>query len=312
MKNCQVVVYGEIAIDNIIKVPHPVDREKDTMVIEEEYLIGGYASNVSSLLALWETPVRIAGYELGDDALGNLMLKLLGKYPLIDVSHVEIKRGIETALCRIIVPPNGDRYIMAFNFIDRCAHPTPLTKEILGDATHIVFDSLARREAFLPALKLAHASGLCIIGSDVNSLDNQVVPYANVICNSAGLLKNKDGITDPLPFIRKLHQENNATVITTNGPRAVHVIDNHGEEFWVHPLVIADELIVDTTGAGDSLKAGVAYGLVRGWPLEKAVRFGVVVSSFIIQAFGAITREPKVDEVMALIDQVRVSKDAAG
>ena len=312
MKSCQVVVYGEIAIDNIIKVPHPVDREKDTMVIEEEYLIGGYASNVSALMAVWETPVRIAGYELGDDALGHLMLKLLEKYPLIDVSHVVMKKGINTALCRIIVPPNGDRYIMAFNFYERIENPTPLTKAIIGDATHIVFDSLARKKAFLPAVKLAQAEGLCIIGSDVNTLDNQMVPYANVICNSAGLLKNKDGITDPLPFIRKLHQANHAAVITTNGPRAVHVIDNQGEEFWVHPLVIADELVVDTTGAGDSLKAGVAYGLVRGWPLEKAVRFGVVVSSFIIQAFGAITREPTVDEVMALIDQVRVSKDAPG
>jgi len=312
MKNIQIVVYGEIAIDNIIKVPHPVDREKDTRVIEDDYLIGGYASNVSALLAVWQMPVRISGYVLGDDTLGHLMLKLLSKYPFIDLTHIEIKQGVNTAMCRIIVPPNGDRYIMGFNSVERCIDPTPLTKEILGDATHMVIDSLARNDAFLPALKLACESELCIIGSDVNTLENQVVPFVNVICNSAGLLKNLHGFDDPLPFSRQLHSKNGAAVITTSGPRAVHVIDNNGEEFWVQPLVIDDALVMDTTGAGDSLKAGVAYGLVKGWSLEKAVRFGVVVSSFIIQAFGAITREPTLEEVMALIDQLRVSTNAPG
>jgi len=312
MKNNQIVVYGEIGIDNIIEVPHPVDNEKDTMVINDDYLIGGYACNVSVLLALWQLSVRISGYILGDDVYGHLLIEMLSKYPMLDISHVKVKNGIKTAMCRIIVPPNGDRYIMAFNYFDRLKDPTPLTKEILGNATHIVFDSLARKEMFFPAVKLAHGSGLCIIGSDVNTLDNQIISYMNVICNSAGLLKNSNGINNPLPFSRQLHHKKGAIVITTNGPHAVHVVDSSGDEFWVHPLSIDDELVVDTTGAGDSLKAGVAYGLVKGWPLEKAVRYGVVVSNFIIQSIGAITREPKVDEVMALIEQVRVSRDAHG
>ncbi len=58
-----------------------------------------------------------------------------------------------------------------------------------------------------------------------------------------------------------------------------------------------------------SLKAGVTYGLVQGWPLEKAVSYGIVVSGLIIQAVGAITREPKVEEVLSLIDLVRITKD---
>ncbi len=309
MTNNQAFVYGEIAIDNIINVPHAVDREIDTFVIEDQYMIGGLASNVAVLLSLWQIPVGLSGYALGDDQYGQLMMQLLSKYPMLDLNHVTIKKGANSAFCRIIVPPNGDRYILAFNLKERVKDPTTLTKEMLGEASHFVLDCLAREESFFPAMKLAHRLGLCIIGSDINSLDSPVIPYAHVICNSAGLLRKLNSDDDALPYSRRLYKANGAIVITTDGPHAVHVIGADGEEFWVHPPVIEEKFVVDTTGAGDSLKAGVTYGLVQGWPLERAVSFGVVVSGLIIQAVGAISREPKVEEVLPLIDLVRITKD---
>ena len=309
MKNKQVFVYGEIAIDNIINVPHSVDRELDTFVSEEHYMIGGLASNVAVLLSLWQLPVGLSGYSLGDDQYGRLMMQMLSKYPMLDLGHVVIEKGANTAFCRIIVPPNGDRYIMAFNFEERVKDPTQLTKEMLGEASYFVLDSLAREGSFLPAMKLAHGLGLRIIGSDVNGLDSPVIPYAHVICNSAGLLRKLNATDDVTPYSRRLHKTNGSIVITTDGPHAVHVIGGDGEEFWVHPPVIEEKLVVDTTGAGDSLKAGMTYGLVQGWPLEKAVSYGVAASGLIIQSVGAITREPKVEEVLSLIDLVRITKD---
>jgi len=309
MKNKQVFVYGEIAIDNIINVPHVVGRELDTFVSEDHYMIGGLASNVAVLFSLWQIPVGLSGYALGDDQYGRLMMQLLSKYPMLDLCHVVVKKGANSAFCRIIVPPNGDRYILAFNLKERVKDPTPLTKEMLGKASHFVLDCLAREESFLPAMKLAHRLGLRIIGSDVNSLDSPVIPYAHVICNSAGLLRKLNSGDDALPYSRRLHKANGAIVITTDGPHAVHVIDSDGEEFWVHPPVIEGKLVVDTTGAGDSLKAGVTYGLVQGWPLEKAVSYGVAASGLIIQDVGAISREPKVEEVLSLLDLVRITRD---
>lgn len=309
MTNNQAFVYGEIAIDNIINVPHEVDRELDTFVIEDHYMIGGLASNVAVLLSLWQIPVGLSGYVLGDDHYGRFMIEMLSKYPMLDLSQVIIKKGANSAFCRIIVPPNGDRYILAFNLEERVKDLTPLTEEMLGEASHFVLDGLARKEKFLPAVKLAHRLGLCVIGSDINRLDSPVIPYAHVICNSAGLLRKLNSYDDVLFYSRRLHKTNGAIVITTDGPHAVHVIDRNGEEFWVHPLDIEEKLVVDTTGAGDSLKAGVTYGLVQGWPLERAVSYGVVVSGLIIQAVGAVSREPKVEEVLSLIGLVRITKD---
>lgn len=309
MTNNQVFVYGEIALDNIINVPHEVDRELDTFVIKDQYMIGGLASNVAVLLSIWQISVGLSGYALGDDPYGRLMMQMLSKYPMLDLSNVTTKRGANSAFCRIIVTPNGDRYILAFNLEERVKDPTPLTKEMLGKATHLVLDCLAREESFLPAMKLAHNLGLCIIGSDINSLNSPVIPYAHVICNSAGLLRKLNSDDNVCNFSRRLNKASGAIVITTDGPHSVHVIDSDGKEFWVHPLAIEEKLIVDTTGAGDSLKAGVTYGLVQVWPLERAVSFGVAAGGLIIQSVGAVSREPKVEEVLPLIDLVRITKD---
>ena len=302
-------MYGEIGIDNLISVPHPLDCERDAFVSKDEYLIGGYACNVSVLLALWGLPVRIGGYGIGDDENGRRILSLLGKYPLVDTSHVEIRKDKATAFCRIIVPPSGDRYIMVYNLPERSSDPTPLTTGMIGSATHIIFDSLAQREAFFPSVKTAHEAGLFAISSDINRLDCPIIPYINAICNSSAMLRSRDGVASPRDFARALHEKNGAIIVTTNGPDAIHVVDKDGGEFWVTPPRIAPEKIIDTTGAGDSLKAGLAYGLISGWPLERSVAFGAAAGALIIQAVGAVTREPSVQEITALMKQTRVSRE---
>ena len=49
-----------------------------------------------------------------------------------------------------------------------------------------------------------------------------------------------------------------------------------GDELWVRPPQME---VVDATGAGDAFKAGVIYGLWRGWELEQAMGWGVAAGS---------------------------------
>jgi sugar/nucleoside kinase (ribokinase family) len=301
-------VYGEIAVDNIIKLPHEVDKEKNNYVLEDLILIGGMASNVAVLLALWKVKVSLSGYALGEDLYGQYIMDRMSKYPYLDLRYVILRKGINTSFCRILVPPNGDRYILVFNSTANEEEATPLTNKMLGQTTHFVADCLADKKPFLQAVKLAHEKGLCIIGSDINTLDSTLIPYVNVICNSVGVLNNQNGISDPLPYSKKLHHANGAIVITTNGPRAVHVIDRDSSEFWAHPVKINKKDILDTTGAGDALKAGVTYGLVQGWPLPDAVRYGMAAGSLIIQSVGAVSREPTVEEVVTCSNQIQITK----
>jgi ribokinase len=49
-----------------------------------------------------------------------------------------------------------------------------------------------------------------------------------------------------------------------------------------------DSRVVDVTGAGDAFCGGLVAGLVKGLPLETAVRCGMVSASLVIEGYGAL------------------------
>ncbi len=57
---------------------------------------------------------------------------------------------------------------------------------------------------------------------------------------------------------------------------------------------------IDSTGAGDSLAAGVIYGLGAGWTITEAVALGVACGSASVRALGGIAAQPTLAEANAL------------
>ena len=56
----------------------------------------------------------------------------------------------------------------------------------------------------------------------------------------------------------------------------------------------------DETGAGDAFAAGLICGLLRGWPLVRAVRLGNAVGALSTTGIGASTALPDLEEALAL------------
>lgn len=87
-----------------------------------------------------------------------------------------------------------------------------------------------------------------------------------------------------------------ATVVVKDGARGA-LLARGGEVTRIPaPAVQA----VDATGAGDSLAAGLIYGLVAGWPTAEAVTFGVACGSASTRAVGGTAAQPAPDEARAL------------
>jgi ribokinase len=55
---------------------------------------------------------------------------------------------------------------------------------------------------------------------------------------------------------------------------------------------------VDTTAAGDAFIGGLAVALVKGFPLEEAVRYATCAGTLAVTKFGAQTSLPSAEEVL--------------
>lgn len=87
-------------------------------------------------------------------------------------------------------------------------------------------------------------------------------------------------------------------IFITLGKRGCRVLSADREEVIPLPFV-ADQLVKDTTGAGDAFAAGVISALIKGYPVTAAARIGATVSSFVIEEWGSQTGAPDWSQVCA-------------
>ena len=300
-----IFVYGEIGVDNAIRVAELPTAELAVFPTGDSYHIGGAAANVAVGLAAWGVPVTLAGNALGDDDLGRQLRGWLARYPALDLTLLETADH-PTPFCRILVLPNGERAILVYGYPQ--TRKTTLTAEHLAGVRWLALDLYGGPER-LEAARQARAAGAQTVVGDVIWVDHPALPLADIATNSAAFIRHAFPGQDPFTHAHALQQVSRGVVITTDGPDPVHVLDRDGAQFWVRPPRVP---VVDATGAGDAFKAGLLYGLARGWELPRAVAWGVGASALKVGRLGAGSAPAAVEAVEALARTVVVAGTATG
>ena len=82
-------------------------------------------------------------------------------------------------------------------------------------------------------------------------------------------------------FLRRMQARSGRTVVAMAGAEGSVAYD--GRRFYHQAALPAR--VVNTVGAGDSFMAGFAYGVCRGWPVERCLERGAQVAARIIARF---------------------------
>jgi len=294
----EVFVYGEVGIDNIIRVPHLPTPELAAFPTSDTYHIGGAAANTAVMLAAWGVPVKLSGNAIGGDAHGQSLRHGMGAYPALNLSHLETQPELFTPFCRILVLPDGERAILVFGY--RQTPKTPLTPAMLDGARFLALDLYGGPER-AEAARVARAAGVTTVVGDVIWPDHPVLPLADIATNSAAFIRQEFPGIDPAAHALELQRRSGGIVVTTDGPRPVHVMDRDGAQFWLQPPRTE---VVDATGAGDAFKAGLIYGLLQGWELLQAVRWAVAAGALKVRTLGASSHPPKAEEIATMVEGV--------
>lgn len=102
-----------------------------------------------------------------------------------------------------------------------------------------------------------------------------------LICNAYEwqLIAERTGLSE------ETFLEHTPLLIVTHGDKGVHI---HDQEGVIEIDACKPDKVVNPTGAGDALRAGVLAGLANGWELKHCGRLGAAMGSFAVEQEGTL------------------------
>jgi len=295
------LICGSIAYDTIMVFG---DRFKNHILPEQIHILnvaflvpdmrrefGGCAGNIAyNLKLLGGEPLIMA--TIGDDSAPYMhRLKQLG----LDARHVTDVPGSFTAQA-FITTDLDDNQITAF-------HPGAMTQSQRNKVTDARDVSLGiispdGRDGMLQHAREFNAARIPFIfdpGQGLPMFDGEelmaflrLADYCTVNDYEAQLLTQRTGRT-----LEQLAGEVEALIVTLGGSGS-HIYTN-GRRIEI-PVAIPEALI-DPTGCGDAYRAGLLYGIGKGWDWEKTGRLASLMGSIKIAHRGGQNHKLKRDDI---------------
>ena len=258
--------------------------------------VGGVARNVAENLARLDMRVTLLSV-VGDDAFGQDILERTASAG-VDISHVIVSSAGHSGAYMAVLDGEGRLHVS----IDDMAIMAELTprylwdrRALFRDASMVVMDGNVPARTIASAFRLARRARVpvCVDPTSV-ALAPRLTPYladialmtpniaeAEVYCQ-----RNIRGRREAITAARRLVSLGVGTAIVTLGPDGLAYATAE-ERGWV-PAIRCE--VVDLTGAGDALTAGVVFGLLNELPLSEAVRLGVSAAAITLQTRETVHR----------------------
>ncbi|GAA3593356.1 5-dehydro-2-deoxygluconokinase [Nonomuraea rosea] len=127
------------------------------------------------------------------------------------------------------------------------------------------------------------------------------LPYANVAVGNLDEVETAVGVRDPEAAAQALLDAGVQVAIVKMGPEGVFARTSE-ESALVEPVEVK---VVNGIGAGDAFGGAICLGLLRGWPLERTIRFANAAGAFVAARLACADAMPSTAEVEDLLNGVR-------
>ncbi len=98
--------------------------------------------------------------------------------------------------------------------------------------------------------------------------------------------------------IRRVLDASKGPLVVKRGGKGASIYARGGGRQDVAPFRIT---VLNVLGAGDAFASGLIAGLRRGWPLDRAVRFGNATGAIVVTRHGCANFMPTMPEVEAFV-----------
>ncbi|MFG6467398.1 carbohydrate kinase family protein [Roseateles sp. BYS87W] len=253
---------------------------------------GGVVRNVAENLARLGLPVSLIA-AVGDDAGGRMLLDQAATVGIDTQAVLRLRRQSSDSYTAVLAPDGSlELGLAAMPLVERL-NPWALeaSKALRARAALLVADGNLPHDAWPLLLGEARAGGAPLVGVAVSEAKMERLPHdlagLHLLILNAGELACV--APEPLDAFAALHARGVARVLVSKGAEGLLLSEpERAPRHWPAP----DVPVVDVTGAGDALSAGVCAALLRNpTDFDAAARLGLDLAALTLQTVDSVHAE---------------------
>lgn len=297
------VGFGTNAVDYLIRVPHYPPFNSKIELTDYLQLAGGEIATAMVGLQRLGLKTAYAG-RFGDDTAGDFGLQSL-RDEGVDVNFAERIKNAKTQIAFIIIDErNGERTVIWHRDqrLKYTSDDAPLEISALGKVLHLTPHDT---EACIALARTAKENGT-IVSIDIDNNfpgTEELLQSVDVVIASEEFGEKLFGIKDNYEFLRRLKSEFGCAVGGVTLGEEGSLIYCEGQFIKTKGYKVPG-VCKDTTGAGDSFRAGFLYGLLTGESVETSAQMANAVAALKCREIGARTALPELSELKSLIKKI--------
>jgi sugar/nucleoside kinase (ribokinase family) len=301
-----VVCLGILVADAIARPVDDVPPRGALELVDEISLHGGgCALNTASALVRFGLDAAVVG-KVGADPFGDFILQLLDERG-VDRRGVLQDSAVSTSATVVLVDSAGERTFLHLPGANGQLRREELDGDALfsGRALHVAGALVMPELDGSPTagvLEEAKARGVTTSLDTVWDATGRwerllpSLPHLDLFVPSLAEGSAISREPEPESVAAWLRERGVGTVALKLGAEGCFVASEEFEGFVAAPAVEA----IDGTGAGDAFAAGLLYGHLAGWPLERAAALANAAGALAATAVGAVEGVLGLEEALAL------------
>lgn len=296
------VGFGTNAVDFLIRVPrYP---EFDSKVELSDYIQAAGGEIATAMAGLSRLGMRTAyAGRFGAEPTGDFGIDSLRKEG-VDVRFAEQIEGAVTQIAFIVIDErNGERTVI-WKRDPKLAYSgdeAPLEAARIGKILHFTPHDT---EACIRLAREAKSHGT-IVSIDIDNFFegiDELLPLVDILIASSDFIERATGTRDKQDGLQELAERYGCPVTGVTLGESGSLMQCGGKFFESRGYDVPGGC-KDTTGAGDSFRAGFIYGLLKGMEVEEAARSANAVAALKCRAVGARTSLPTESELQDILEQ---------
>lgn len=306
----RVCVVGSFVIDLVFKVEHRPGPGETMLARDFGMFLGGKGFNQAIAARRLGADVSMVG-RLGSDAFGDMFMAKLEQEG-IDSSHVTHDPEAGTAIASPVIDASGENSIIAAPRANMRVTPDDAlsAEEQIAGADVLMLQFEIPPAASRRAAEIARKHDTLVLLDPApvehgferfNAPIDYLVPNEIEAHMLTWKMTSEEAAAALLPETRQ-------GVVISLGEQGAMAVDRAGlRRFPAHKVNV-----VDTTGAGDAFRAGLAVMLAQGRPLDDAVRFANACGTLACTIMGAEPSMPRLDAVEQMLKRDSLSLEGRG